>query len=152
MRTQNEIVERIKSVRDDDPLGFETSILAEHLDDDHLTLAGYERRNPSRRESMRPVACDRDTVLSQMRDYMGFAWDKAKNHRGISASRSVDHFKAWQWLAGDDLSDAPYAQYGAPILMDICQRYGFPIPNDEGLLRMARGEKCFEGCDEGCGR
>ena len=59
---------------------------------------------------------------------MEFAWDKANNCRGISASRSIDHYSVWIWLLGDEdkLSDIrDYEYYGKPQLVEICELYGW---------------------------
>lgn len=96
----------------------------------------------------------RDAVLAEMRSYMEFAWGKVDDHRGISASRSVEKMEAWLWLLGEDdllreVEAAGYAQYGAPKLKLICERLSFPIPDDEDIRRMSRGERCT--ADYGCG-
>jgi hypothetical protein len=91
-----------------------------------------------------------------MRDYMEFAWGKADDHRGLSAMRSVEKFKAWVWLLGNDKlvefceDDDHYAYYGAPVLQRICQEYSFPIPDDAGIQRMMKGLPCKDGCTSGC--
>ena len=68
-------------------------------------------------------------VIKVMKNYMSFAWDKANNKRGISANRSIDHFKGWLWLLGDEEGieylKANYASYGKPGLTYICKKYGF---------------------------
>lgn len=100
----------------------------------------------------------KENVIKEMREYMEFAWDKASNHRGLSANRSITHFTHWLWLLEDDelLNIAEdgtnYAQYGCPILMQICDKYDLPVPDDEGIRRMARGEYCKPGCTMGCGQ
>jgi len=64
-----------------------------------------------------------------MRDYISFAWEKANDKRGISANRSIDHFKGWLWLLGDEEGieylKANYAPYGKPGLAYTCKKYGF---------------------------
>jgi hypothetical protein len=92
-----------------------------------------------------------------MAAYMSFAWSKVEDHRAISASRSIDKLGAYVWLMGDDnvlseMEAAGYAQYGAPKLACVCLAYGLPIPQDEEVQRMIRGETCRPGCDAGCGR
>ena len=88
---------------------------------------------------------------------MPFACEKASGHRGISASRSIEHFRNWLWLLGDDEllefsgGDNNYINCGAPILKAIADKYRFDWPDDDGLNRMARGEPCVDGCVEGCG-
>ena len=71
----------------------------------------------------------RENVIKYMQDYMSFAWEKANDKRGISANRSIDHFKGWLWLLEDEESieylKVNYAPYGKPGLAYICIKYGF---------------------------
>jgi hypothetical protein len=64
-----------------------------------------------------------ENVLLAMKDYLPFAFEKAKGERGISANRSMDHYKNWFWLLGeDDMSDHvwdAYHDYGMPKLEEI---------------------------------
>ena len=68
-------------------------------------------------------------IIKVMKKYMSFAWEKANDKRGISANRSIDHFKGWLWLLGDEEGieylKANYAPYGKPGLAYICKKYGF---------------------------
>lgn len=72
-----------------------------------------------------------DEIVEEMKDYMSFAKDKAEGERGISANRSIMHYLAWVWLAGDgdllnDIQnqyDNHYYSYGIPILKTICKYY-----------------------------
>ena len=69
-----------------------------------------------------------EEVKAQMLDYMPFAWDKANDCRGLSAARSMMHYRAWIWLLGDDetlgaLDD--YEYYGKDNLARICKHYGW---------------------------
>lgn len=100
---------------------------------------------------------ERDTIVAEMAEYMTFAWEKAQDHRGLSAMRSVTKMQAWLWLLGDDETLAyaknydNYAQYGAPVLKKICEVYSFPIPDGEEIENMAKGLPCTSGCVMGCG-
>ena len=101
------------------------------------------------------AAHQRDAVLANMREYMDFAWGKVEDHRGISASRSVEKFGAWIWALGDEetlrkFEATNYAPYGAPQLAFVCATYGFPIPGSSELARMIDGEPCIPGCQDGC--
>ena len=95
-------------------------------------------------------------VLDLMRDYMEFAWEKAENHRGLSALRSVNKMRHWCWLLGRDglvyvCGDAHlYSPYGAPILKRISEAFGFPIPEGKSIARMMDGRPCRPDCEEGC--
>lgn len=107
-------------------------------------------------EDWKQEALNQETVIQGMRAYMEFAWGKVQDHRGLSASRSVNKMRAWVWLLGDDdtlklLEGAPHAMYGAPKLAVICEKYGFPIPAGENIQNMINGKPCYAGCDQGCG-
>lgn len=167
MRTQPEIVDLYRK-RAAAPFDFAGEALISFLDYDHAKeflrpeVTAEEWANT--RHSVGGDAPAHARVLvgadipEQMAGYMRFAWGKVEDHRGISAGRSVQKLAALAWLTGDDeilpFSDDNnnYAQYGAPILKYICEKYGLPVPSDEGLLRMAQGLPCVEGCEQGCGR
>jgi hypothetical protein len=80
-----------------------------------------------------PSLLTRERMIAIMKDYMPFAFEKANNERGISANRSIGHYIAWTWLAGDtefskkveDTFDDDYHSYGKPILRMICKQYGW---------------------------
>jgi len=128
MRTIKEIKQRIKEVETSghDFMGTETTDLIvclsyaeakEFLKDD-ITKELFEEKYMQK--------LDRESVLATMLDYMPFAWDKANNQRGLSASRSMSHFTSWVWLAGDDLGNLhDYEFYGKDNLIKICEHYGW---------------------------
>ena len=101
-RTDEEILARIEAVKADDWIGAQTS--------DLIVRLPFEKARPylkpeAKAEDWKIAPRDRDALLAEMLDYMTFAWDKANNGRGLSAGRSMDHYSAWTWLAGDDLGD-----------------------------------------------
>lgn len=131
MKTQNEIIARIKEREPDDWLGFERSKYLLYLDYDHA------------KEFLKPETTaeiwgeiSNELPLDMMKDYMSFAYMKADDERGISAHRSVQHCIAWLWLAeeNDLLAEVEseynnnYRKYGKPILKMICDHYGWPWP------------------------
>jgi hypothetical protein len=69
-------------------------------------------------------------------DYMNFAWSKAMDQRGLSASRSIDKLSTWLWLMGrDDLvqiitDDSLYNPYGAPALIEVSKRMKISVPKE----------------------
>ena len=105
----------------------------------------------------KPEPYTEESILSAMKNYMAFALDKASNHRGISASRSIEHFACWLSLLEDSetlsfLEDEDnYENYGCPILKKICEKYGFSYPEDSATQNMAKGLPCIRNCEEGCG-
>ena len=64
-------------------------------------------------------------------EYLPFAYDKAENQRGLSAGRSMLHFKSWIWLEDDEFYKSiiddidNYTNYGIPTLDKIAEHYGF---------------------------
>ena len=167
MRTQSEIADLIREQRQI-PLHFGPEALMDYLDYSHAKeflkpditseqWDGLERGIGGNAPNHTRMLGEAD-IPEQMAGYMSFAWGKVDDHRGISAGRSVQKLAALAWLTGDDeilpfSEDSDnYAQYGASILKHICEKYNLPIPDDEGLLRMAQGLPCVEDCEQGCGR
>lgn len=121
MRTDDEILARIEAVSTDDWMGTQIGNL--------LVRLPFDKAKPY----LNPDAVaddwtvqprDRESLIAEMLNYMPFAWDKANNSRGLSAGRSMDHFMAWTWLAGDDLGDlTSYQFYGKDNLCRICAYY-----------------------------
>lgn len=151
VRTIEEIITFYRASQQDDFFGFAGDVLLPYLPKDKVA----EFAEPQ--ESYTPQPLEREFILKEMHEYMEFAWGKVEDHRGISASRSVEKMTAWLWLLKDDETRAfaengsNYAQYGAPILKKICEVYGFPIPNNSIIERMAQGKPCEDDCDMGCG-
>jgi hypothetical protein len=121
MRTDDEILARIEAVKNEDWLGVKTI--------DLLVRLPFEKAKPylkpeTTAEKWKVAPRDRESLLAEMLDYMPFAWEKANEERGISASRSMDHYSVWVWLAGDDLGDLTnYDDYGRYNLRCICKHY-----------------------------
>lgn len=154
MRTEQEIYEYYKQNRENDMMGFSAEVLLPYLSPDLV------------KEFLKPDAdlskwvqleLSEKAILEEMKNYMEFAWTKVINHRGISASRSVEKMSMWLFILGDDVmvefcqDDKNYMNYGAPVLKKICEKYTFPIPDDKGAHRMAQGEMCADECTMGCG-
>lgn len=167
-RTQDEIVARINSIGDD-LFGFRKAVLYEHLDADRLTP--YLKAD-AKLDDWEPSPATREAVLVELVSYLGFAWGKALDHRGLSASRSIEKLGELLWLMGPAADDvtadydrADYPQYGAPKLAIISGFLEQALPGDDGsptramAENMAAGRQCRHGleglhmgeCDEGCG-
>jgi len=122
-RTTAEIVARIETVRRRDGMGFEWHCLLMRLPFD---AAKPYLKDTAPAADWETAPRDRESLVAEMRDYMPFAWQKANNERGISASRSMSHYAAWTWLAGDDLGNlTDYEHYGKDNLVRICEHYGW---------------------------
>lgn len=123
-RTQEQIVARIKSISDEDFFGWQTNDLLEFLDYEH---AKAFIKDEVTAEKWAEVVAQRKTPQQLIVDYLPFAWGKANDCRGISAGRSLEHMKAWLWLAGEDelLSkiEDDYQYYGKPHLVKISEHF-----------------------------
>lgn len=149
-RTQDEIVARVKATRHTDVFGFVAEVLLSGLDHSHA--------KPWLRDDSKPEDWPCPLSLDQQRtgavDYLAFAFEKAGDHRGISAIRSVDKLGAWLWLLELDherFDAADYSQYGVPKLFVAAEELGVEKPTDTDLVRMSQGLPCEDGCDMGCG-
>lgn len=121
-RTQEEIVKRIKEVQADDFFGVMIDRFLVRLDFQHakqFCREGYTAELHAGVMVNTPISED---IIG----YLGFAWDKANNCRGLSANRSIDHMRALLWLDGHNIDwmDEDYEYYGKPILVTICDLYG----------------------------
>ena len=130
--TVEEVDSRYDSRRDMDMLGFEVDEYVVYMSFDKIrSIAKEEANDDDINGLMRTLS--HDGMLETMLGYMEFAWGKANGMRGISASRSIAHYIAWTWLAGDAEFSAKiesddlegYCYYGKPILESICEFYGW---------------------------
>lgn len=151
MRTQDEIVARIKEVAERDLFGAEIGDLLGFLDYEH---AKPWLKPEVKSEEWKPGDLTDERAQAELVDYLSFAWDKAINHRGLSAIRSLSHMRAWLWLLGKDEllafleTDGNFRPYGTPVLAKISEAFGYEAP-EEGL-KMARDGSCEPGCEMGC--
>lgn len=138
--TAEAIAERFNARLTGDMLGFEVG--------EYLDYLPYEAAKPYLKDGVTAEQWERDgrashtreAVLERMSDYMSFAFEKANGQRGISASRSILHYVAWTWLAGDaalseQIEQIPHEYYGKPTLRRICEHYGWDWKQwDNGVL------------------
>ena len=125
MRTQEEIVKRINEREKDDFFGFEKS--------DYLVCLTFENAKQYLKEG---TASDEwktlnNNPIDELKEYMGFAWEKANCCRGISSNRNISHIIAWLWLADHEISkevermyEEEYQYYGKDILKYVCDNVG----------------------------
>lgn len=79
----------------------------------------------------------RENILLQLEKDLSFAFDKALNCRGLSASCMFGVIQMWNWILDEGLADFDeenYAQYGLPLFKATAVKYGFPNPigDDDG--------------------
>lgn len=129
MRTQEEILQKIDAGFTNDVFGFGINDIIYALSFEnakqYLKEEFLSKESAQLEWKAQQLKSDSD-VISTMRNYLSFAWDKANNERGLSADRSIQHFIAWAWLIDDEFSrkletlyNTNYAPYGKPILMCI---------------------------------
>lgn len=155
IRTQDEILARFESA--DDFLGWAREVLIEAMDADTV-----RRYNPDATIGTDWTAWSAGDVETNARNYLDFAIEKAINHRGLSAERSVAKLREFAWLLGRDdvvaaMGAAEYPQYGVPQVKAFADGMGWPFKAEQGweqtaLDRMAQGMPCADDCDEGCGQ
>jgi hypothetical protein len=153
MRTPEEIIAHIEKTQKDDLFGFETGDLVVRL-----SFADAKRflKPEAKEEDWKQHPTDDESIKNEIKAYLPFAYEKATGHRGLSAGRSLSHMRAWAWLLGDQdkFNWDNYENYGCPVLKQIAEYYGAPLPDGsegERFLNMARGQKCRPKCQDGCG-
>lgn len=109
-RSHTQIVERIKALAPKDYFGFQTADLLAYLPWDAARPFLQAEASESEWRAKYPVF---EPPLRAAKDYMKFAWDKANKQRGISALRSLEHYRAWLWLGGysEHTLDAVFNDY-----------------------------------------
>ena len=128
MRTQEEIIKRFNESNDFmgtqksdlvDLLTFENA--KQFLNKEYVeSVAKWEDKWEQKTET-------KTTIL----EYLPFAYDKAEGERGISAGRSMLHFKTWIWFDDEKfyneiISDMEnYTDYGIEVLNTIAAHYGY---------------------------
>lgn len=151
IRTQKEIVARYEAIKDRDMFGFKAEVLLPVLDFEHAKPFLLDEATPE----AWPGPQGMDETRAEAVEYLGFAFGKARGHRGTSAARSVEKMGEWLWLLGTDADEfhaAPYPMYGVPQLVVAARLLDADVPKGEDLARMAQGLPCDpDGCMDGCG-
>ena len=99
------------------------------------TMEQYVSYRLNLKEDYLPEKWTEDNILFQLQDDLSFAFEKALDKRGISASIMNDVVKMWLWILEDDLQyDEEYEYYGLPLLKKVALKYNFdnPIGDNEG--------------------
>lgn len=144
---------RVRELNDGggDIFGFEREVLISSLD-----FAHAQEFLKLEDGAWCPELTQNDRLMA-MKVYLAFAWGKARDHRGISASRSVTKLSTWAWILGNDelalaMQEGPYENYGCPALKMLADYYDLPVPKDQEIQNMIAGVACVPGCEEGCRR
>ena len=135
MRTQQEILDRIKKRRPGDFLGFEFPYYINFLDFEN---AKPFLKDDTTEEKWKSAMATEGEIRAEAIRYMDFAWEKANDCRGISAGRSISHYVAWMWLLGYENTERwlDYEYYGKPQLIEICELLGLDYKKwDDGIRK-----------------
>lgn len=147
-RTDSAILARITEVTPTDWMGTQRSDLLAALP----YAAAKPMLKPEATEADWPKPMTHDEIHGEAVSYIDFAVGKALDHRGLSAGRSIDHYRAWLWLLGHDnpFDGVDYAPYGMPQLGRVVELLGVVLPqaSDPTAARMLAGERCEPDCTE----
>jgi hypothetical protein len=138
LRTQEEISQKIEEyAKEPNLFDFRPEVLVQHLEWDlaKKCLTDEYVAKVEKGEEKYEYITDIKVVVKDFLDYMVFAWGKAEDERGLSATRSIQKLSAWLWLLNrDDLvsvitDDDLYNPYGSPALIEVCNQIGVEVPN-----------------------
>ncbi|MFA5165434.1 MAG: hypothetical protein WC481_07720 [Candidatus Omnitrophota bacterium] len=124
----------IRRYKSDTIDGRDVSRLASFLPEEALADIGVELKDEYKGHHV-PEPLTRENVLKHLKDDLAFAFEKALDKRGISASLMHSVVCMWNWVLEEGLEDFDeYAQYGLPTLKATAIKYGFdnPIGEDDG--------------------
>lgn len=124
--------------KDDDFMGFKSEVAINYVtvkDNPEFFVLGYieDIKNGITDDIIIP---DVNETAQDFLDYMVFAWMKAFDERGISASRSVEKLEAWMLiLSRPDVAEVlrdpdNYNPYGRPALRKACEMLNISYPDD----------------------
>lgn len=127
-RTQQEILERFEKAND--PFGTQQGDLIDYMDFE--TARQFLKEDYIKQVESGTAQWEKQTdAKKEILEYLDFAYEKAEGERGLSAARSMLHFKTWTWLDDPTFYDEiigdieNYTDYGLPTLDKIAKHYGF---------------------------
>lgn len=130
MKSIEEVIEMYESNTLD---GRDLSRLAQFVPEESLHLIGLSVKEEYK-GSHKHITFTRENVLKQLESDVGFAFEKALNRRGISASLMFEVVRMWNWILEEGLenwNENDYAQYGLPLFKATAIKYGFDNPIGE---------------------
>lgn len=149
LKSQEEIIQKLHQIQETQSfMDFRPEVLIDFLSMENakpFLNQDYVKKLESGEEQYGDVVTTIEECAQDFLDYMNFAWGKAEDERGISASRSIQKLGIWLWLMNrDDLriiieDDALYNPYGAPALIEVCSQMGIEVP--KSLVKFSK-TKC----------
>jgi hypothetical protein len=128
MLTQDQIITAVAQGRESEAMdGRDYSRLVDFMPLNEWSVFGCDWPH----KDVQPVQIEltEENVKKQLARDLDFAFEKALNQRGISASCMYAVIKMWMWVLEDDLQHCvEYAQYGLPLLKKVAVKYDLPNP------------------------
>lgn len=134
-KTQSEILQEIKADRGG-LFDFTADVLIQFLDwesgKEFYKDEFVKEVNEGTKEKVNSLTLENG--VKEFLDYLEFAWGKAEDQRGLSASRSIQKLSAYLWVFGkEDLKktlndDSLYNPYGAPALIKVSEALSINVP------------------------
>lgn len=134
--------------QENDYFGFKREVLSNYLPYELISdwyNEEYQQKVKNGEEVPSLPITDIGETVQDFLDYMVFAWGKALDQRGLSASRSISKLGTWLWLLSrEDLEsiidqDDLYVPYGIPALIAICEELDIKYPT--GLAEAIEGDE-----------
>ena len=128
MRTQEEIMSRFEKA--DDLFGTQKGDLIDYMTFENAK-PHLQEEYLAKVESGEEKWDIKTDPKKEILEYLDFAYDKAEGERGLSAGRSMLHFRTWIWLEDEKFYNEVinlidnYTNYGIPALNKISKHYGY---------------------------
>jgi hypothetical protein len=111
--------------------GRDIDRLADYIPEDRLSEMGVTLKDEYRGKH-KARALSREEALDRLKSDLAFAFEKAIDQRGISASCMYHVVLMWNWVLDEGLeSFNDYGEYGLPLLKATAAKYGFPDPTKD---------------------
>lgn len=100
--------------------------LCQFLTEEQAKTIGFEVKEGATWKP--PIPFTEKNVLKQLEEDVKFGWEKACNHRGISANLMYDVVIGWCKILENEFADwDDYAPYGTPLFIAVSKKYGFGV-------------------------
>jgi len=128
MKSLDQVLQAYKSACLD---GRDLARLALFVPGDRLKEIGYMVKGDGKDFHI-PIEWTKENILSQLKEDVGFGFEKALDERGISSSFMYSVVKMWNWVLEEGLEDFDdYGEYGMPLFQATALKYGFEDPTNE---------------------
>lgn len=130
MKTLQDVLDNFKF---DTFIGRDTDRIVEFCNEEQMAKLGYGVKDGAVHI---PEEFTEEAVKELLKRDLDFAFEKALDKRGISASCMYGVIKMWNYILDADIpsGDEYYAQYGLPYLKATALYHGLPNPigDDQG--------------------